>query len=92
MSYSVATLTAVLGACDSHVSNLWAANGCTITDNINKCASDARNVGATASCSAKYLDSLVSTYLSDQEKGRIQGCVHALKQCLIAAAQRAALA
>jgi hypothetical protein len=75
---SVISPTVVLGACDSGVPNVLAANGCTIVDNINKCASGSGNTGSIASCSAVYVSSLVPEYLSGREMGQIQSCVHAL--------------
>jgi hypothetical protein len=69
------SLTVVIGACDTRVTNALFPTGCTISDRIADCAAGARNHGAFVSCVAKLTNELQQTgTITGQQKGAIQSC------------------
>lgn len=67
--------TAVIGNCDSGVSNTLFDEGCTISDLIAECADGAKNHGKFVSCVAKLTNGLKKDgIITGQEKGAIQSC------------------
>jgi hypothetical protein len=66
--------TVNIEGCDYGVANKLFDDGCTISDRIAECASEAANHGEFVSCVTQYTNGLKSSVLSGAEKGDIQGC------------------
>ena len=67
--------TVVIDGCDSGVPNTLFANGCTISDLIQKAAADARNHGGFVSAVAHLTNELKKAgIITGAQKGTIQSC------------------
>jgi pimeloyl-ACP methyl ester carboxylesterase len=67
--------TVLIDGCDSRVSNVLEANGCSIADQVRLCATGATNHGGFVSCVADFNNELMSNgILSGAEKDAIQRC------------------
>jgi len=67
--------TVVVGGCNSGVPNTFFTSGCTISDQIQKCALGARNHGGFVSCVAHLTNDLKKAgIISGAQKGAIQSC------------------
>jgi hypothetical protein len=65
----------VVGYCNSGVTNLLLASGCTITDKIDECALSVTNHGDFVNCVAHLLNNLKNGgTITGQQKGAIQNC------------------
>src|SRR5262249_23706473 len=68
--------TVIVEGCDSGVSNAQEEAGCTIADELARCASGARNHGAFVSCATQLTARLRdSGLLTNTERSAIQRCV-----------------
>ena len=69
------TKTVVIDGCDSGVFNWLSPEGCTIADNIEDCAKNARNHGKFVSCVGHLTNDLKKyKIITGKEKGAIQSC------------------
>jgi hypothetical protein len=66
--------TVIIEGCDSGVANKLFEDGCTISDRIAACASEAENHGEFVSCVTQYTNGLKPLVLSGAQKGAIQSC------------------
>lgn len=67
--------TIVIDSCDSDVENALQADGCTLSDEVGKIASDAANHGRFVSAVSRFTNVLVGNgTLSGGEKGAIEAC------------------
>jgi probable HAF family extracellular repeat protein len=67
--------TIVVGSCNTGVQNKLFPDGCTMSDEIAKCAAGAKNHGAFVSCVAHLTnDWKAQGLIKDKEKGAIQSC------------------
>jgi hypothetical protein len=72
---SLVSLTVVIEDCDSGAPNTIFPNGCTISDNIQQCASSAQHHGPFVSCVAHLTNDLKRRgVITAQEQGAIQRC------------------
>lgn len=68
--------TIVVDGCDSGAANEVLASGCSISDLLGECASNARNHGGFVLCSSRLLDELRSmAVITPREQQRIHTCV-----------------
>jgi hypothetical protein len=72
---SIQTPTVVIDGCDSGVPNTLLTTGCTISDEIAKCAAGAGNHGGFVSCVSHFTNSLKKAgIITGAQKGAIQSC------------------
>ena len=75
-SSSILTTYVVVDGCNSAVENIVFADGCSIADDLAAFGEGAKNHGAFARRSARYLAGLVdNSVLNDAQKDAIQACV-----------------
>ncbi len=73
--YSNLSATVVIGNCNTGVRNPVGANGCTVVDQIARCAVGVKNHGQFVSCVSQLTNDLKKAgIISGQEKGAIQSC------------------
>jgi hypothetical protein len=66
----------LIGTCNTGVENDVFDNGCTLSDELNKCTYEIRNHGDYVSCVANLLNNLKKEkFISGKEKGSILDCV-----------------
>jgi hypothetical protein len=72
---SIQTPTVVIDGCDSGVPNTLLTTGCTISDEIAKCAAGAGNHGGFVSCVTHFTNELKKAgIITGAQKGAIQSC------------------
>lgn len=65
----------VIDSCDSGVSNTFFANGCTIVDEVDKCAASATTHEGFTSCVTQYTNGLKDDgILNNKQKASVQKC------------------
>jgi hypothetical protein len=78
---SILSPTVVVEGCDSGAVNKVLASGCSISDQLARCARGARNHGAFVVCSDRLLDELSNTaVLTSSEQQRIHRCIARYRQ------------
>jgi hypothetical protein len=72
---SIQTPTVVIDGCDSGVPNFLLTTGCTVSDEIAKCAASAGNHGGFVSCVSHFTNALKKAgIITGAQKDAIQGC------------------
>jgi hypothetical protein len=72
---SILAPTVVIDGCDSGVPNFLLTTGCTVSDEIAKCAAGARNHGGFVSCVSHFTNALKKAgIITGAQKGAIQSC------------------
>jgi hypothetical protein len=72
---SIQTPTVVIDGCDSGVPNFLLTTGCTVSDEIAKCAASAGNHGGFVSCVSHFTNALKKAgIITGAQKGAIQSC------------------
>ena len=74
------TETVWIGACESGVINSILDDGCTMTDQIDRCAEDSPNHGRFVSCVTRLTRNWrMNGLISNKESARLVQCTHSLK-------------
>jgi hypothetical protein len=72
---SILAPTVVIDGCDSGVPNFLLTTGCTVSDEIAKCAASAGNHGGFVSCVSHFTNALKKAgIITGAQKGAIQSC------------------
>ena len=67
--------TVVIQDCDTGVTNVVQADGCTVSDVVSQCTANAKNHGDYVSCVAQTSDGLRSLgVINVTDHGKIQSC------------------